>query len=149
MEIIEHARHFADHPMLPEAVRAILRRARDANDLSTTAGLLVDAIKAAAEAREAAAAFHDAAREALALTMDSLPDGFTAVGEHWQATVVTGRPAVEVEDDRLLPLELLKTTTVPNKAAIAAILKAGQPVPGARFRTPTPSLRIVPREEAP
>lgn|SRR5690554_5411703 len=59
-------------------------------------------------------------------------------------TCAKGRESVVVDDESKLPDELMrvKTEISPDKAAIAAKLKAGEDVPGARLERGQSSIRI-------
>lgn len=59
-------------------------------------------------------------------------------------TLVQGREVAVIEDDSLLPDDLVrvKTEVSPDKNAIAARLKAGEEVPGARLERGQSSVRI-------
>ncbi|MBP2614784.1 siphovirus Gp157 family protein [Agrobacterium pusense] len=52
-----------------------------------------------------------------------------------EATISIGRKAaaVEIVDEALLPAEVVRITTAPDKKAIADLLKAGTDVPGAKM----------------
>ena len=52
-----------------------------------------------------------------------------------EATISIGRKAasVEIVDEALLPTNVVKITTAPDKKAIAELLKAGTDVPGAKM----------------
>lgn len=79
-------------------------------------------LHARADAKRAAvrAAMEDAGVSKLALPVATL-------------TLGAGRPAVQIYDDNLLPLQFKRVKYEPMKGAIAAALKNGETVPGARF----------------
>lgn len=59
-------------------------------------------------------------------------------------TLAKGREVVAIDDEAALPDELMrvKTEIAPDKTAIAAKLKAGEEVPGARLERGQSSIRI-------
>ena len=59
-------------------------------------------------------------------------------------TIVAGRDSVVVDDEGLIPDELMrvKTELAPDKTAIAAKLKAGEAVPGTHLERGKSSIRI-------
>ena len=64
------------------------------------------------------------------------------------AFLTSGRPSVDVTDAAKLPSSMWRMKEPePNKAAILALLKAGQIVPGARLLVSPPSLTIKAKQE--
>lgn len=88
-------------------------------------------IRARAVAKRAAvrSAMEDAGLSKLALPVATL-------------TLGPGRPAVQVYDEQAVPADFMRVRREPNKAAIAAALKAGEDVPGARLNNAAPILTI-------
>jgi len=78
-----------------------------------------------------------AAMDALGLKRRELPDLL--------ASIAAGTPQVVITDESALPAHCLRTvpaTTVPDKGAIAANLKAGIEVPGAELNNGLPRLQL-------
>jgi hypothetical protein len=58
------------------------------------------------------------------------------------ASVRVGQSVVIITDEASLPAAFVRTKTEPEKALIAAALKAGQDVPGCELSNATPSLQV-------
>lgn len=92
----------------------------------------------------------NAARDALrtALLECGDPGAAKAETETHVAYCTDGRPGVDITEPAKLPSAMWRTRDPePNKAAILALLKAGQTIPGASLKPGVASLTITPKRE--
>lgn len=100
-------------------------------------------IKRLTERKRAIENRRDDVREYLRSNMEAA--GITKIScPLFSITLAQGREVVVIDDEDSLPDELVNVTTkvAPDKAAIAAAIKAGQEVPGARLERSKSSIRI-------
>lgn len=100
-------------------------------------------IKRLTERKRAIEKRRDDVREYLRSNMEAA--GITKIScPLFSITLAQGREVVVIDDEDSLPDELVNVTTkvAPDKAAIAAAIKAGQEVPGARLERSKSSIRI-------
>ncbi|HQT38915.1 MAG TPA: siphovirus Gp157 family protein [Acidocella sp.] len=83
----------------------------------------------------------DRARAALFAIMDALGER-KLIDAEFTVSVRPGTPSVQITDETLIPDAFMITTRKPNKAAIAAALKADQPVAGAELSNAASYLAI-------
>ncbi len=57
-------------------------------------------------------------------------------------SVTKGRDSVEITDEALLPVSMLKVVSSPDKTAIKAAMDAGKTVPGAQLKTGEATLSV-------
>lgn len=126
----------------------------DANADLLMAGNVLDGLRAAAAlllAMEQVEADSKATatrlRAALAEVMADT--GATGVDlPHHRVSLVDGKASVVIVDEAAIPAEFMEQPPPkPNKARIAAALKAG-PVPGAMPSNPSPHIRFSPKKDA-
>ena len=117
---------------------AVLRASVHARDMAEAADTRAkataarrDRYKARAETLRQAAF---AAMDALGMTKRELPD--------MTVTIAAGKPTVLITDEAALPADFVRTTTAPDRIAIAAALKAGQDVPGAVLTNSLPTMTM-------
>ena len=147
---------------VPVTVRAVLRRAHEANDfdsamsnaLSTIVAL--DAAEAAAAAEVKAAQARMAtvteasakAREALRAALDACggPGAAEAETEHHKARLQRGGAKVEITAPDALPADYWRIKREPDKALIKALMAKGDTIPGAALVQSPPSLVITAKD---
>lgn len=125
---------------VPEMIRRMLRRARYTKALAEGCKPLIDEIKHRQDRLEKKAkglqmaAYH--MMRHIGTSKIEAPD-FTA---SFRAVP----PSVEIEDEGLIPSQLMreKVERAPDKAAIKAALEQGEQVPGARLSEPGQTLSV-------
>lgn len=125
------------------AIRVVLQADATADAMSAVAAEV-------AQYAKAFAAIGEQAREHLAAALLECgdPGAHTAETGTHLGYLTNGRPSVKITDPAKLPHNMWRTKDPePNKAAILALLKAGQAVPGAEIVPGSPSLTITPKKE--
>lgn len=128
----------AEGAPIDDILTRLIRAAMEADALAEAATARIEAIT---ERRARFRNHRDTWRAAAFAVMDAL--GLkTLKAADFTASVSAGRPAVIVTDEAAIPADYVKTTTVIDKAALAAALRQGEVVPGAELSNPIPSLTI-------
>jgi len=95
--------------------------------------------------RGAEAVARNALHEAL---LECGDPGAVTIGTRTHVAFLTnGRPTVDISDATKLPATMWREKLEPNKAAIGALLRAGQQVPGAALRVSPPFITIKAKQE--
>lgn len=121
-----------------DLVRRIVRFALDAGSLADAADARATDLIARRDRFKRRA---ETARAAAFGMLDALGERRLMDAE-FTASIGTGRSSLVLTDESALPDTLMRTTRVPDRAAILAALKAGQAVPGAEMSNAPPLLTI-------
>jgi len=121
-----------------DQLRRILRHGLEASVFAEALDRHIDVLK---QRKARFMAREDACRASVREAMDAL--GISKlIAEDFSASIVAGRPAVQIISADVLPEEFIRTKREPNISAISEALKAGEDVPGACFNNPIPILTV-------
>lgn len=121
-----------------DLVRRLIRFALDAASLAEAADTRAAALSARRDRFKRRA---ESARAAAFGMMDALGETKLADAE-FTVSIAAGRQGLVLTDEALIPEQFQRVTRAPDKAAIAAAIKAGQIIPGAELLNGAPILTI-------
>ena len=135
-------------------LRLSVTAAADAEADLLMASDMLGALRAAAALLMAAEEIEDAAKACAARLRAALAEVMADTGAtgvdlpHHRVSLVDGKASVVIVDEAAIPAEYMEQPPPkPNKARIAAALKAG-PVPGAMLGNPAAHIRITAKKDA-